>query len=207
MGTIHGAPDGPVFTVSPEVKEYCTYMHWLYSTFTPSLETYGIALLITILTTLLLLRHHALYTTGGRGRPVLHSTLPKQQQMPSIIESPSLPQLYQSAKALLLLARGNEAWLPYMIPLYTTTTRFGNDLSGRGCHDDMAFELLSSLSIDEEHCVIQIRNEQFMIFDRARFNNTLVDRSPVPPEGRPLTTGARITLGAIEYIFVANRGK
>lgn len=182
-------------------------MYWLYSALLPSLETYGFALLITLLTTLLLLRHHALYGAGGRGRTVLHSTLPHEQQSSSLVDSAALPQLYRSAKAMLLLARGNEAWLPYMIPLYTATTRFGNDVSGRGGNNDIAFELLSSLSIDEEHCVIQIRNEQFMIFDRARFNNTLVDRAPVPPEGQPLTTGARITLGAVEYIFVANRGR
>lgn len=181
-------------------------MYWLYSTLLPSLETYGFALLITLLTTLLLLRHHALHG-AGRGRTVLHSTLPHEQQASSLVESASLPQLYRSAKALLLLARGNEAWLPYMIPLYMPTTRFGNDVSRRSGNNDIAFELLSSLSIDEEHCVIQIRNEQFMIFDCARFNNTLVDRAPVPPEGRCLTTGARITLGAVEYIFVANRGR
>ena len=127
--------------------------------------------------------------------------------MPSLVEGAALPQLYQPAKALLLLARGNEAWLPYMIPLYTATTRLGNDLSGGAGNSDMAFELLSSLSIDEEHCVIQQQNGQFMIFDRARFNNTLVDRTPVPPEGHRLTTGARITLGAVEYIFVANQGR
>ncbi len=182
-------------------------MHWLYLTFMPSLETYGVALLITGFTTLLLLRHHALYGPGGRGRTVLHSMLPPEQQAAPLVEGTALPQLYQPAKALLLLARGNEAWLPYMIPLYTATTRLGNDLSSRVGSGDMAFEFLSSLSIDEEHCVIQQQNGQFMIFDRARFNNTLVDRAPVPPEGRQLTTGARITLGAVEYIFVANRGR
>ena len=181
-------------------------MHWLYSLLMPSLETYSVALLITFLTTFLLLRHHALYTPGGRGRPGLDSTLPPGQQSASLVESATLPQLYRSARALLLLARGNEAWLPYLIPLYRATTRFGNDLSGRTGNGDMAFELLSSLSIDEEHCVIQCQNEQFVIFDRARFNNTLVDHTPVPPEGRRLTSGARITLGAVEYIFVANRG-
>ncbi|MCE7982228.1 MAG: FHA domain-containing protein [Caldilinea sp. CFX5] len=182
-------------------------MHWLYATFMPSLETYGVALLITALTTLLLLRHHALHAPGGRGRPVLRSTLPQEQQTPSRMEGAALPQLYQPAKALLLLARGNEAWLPYLIPLYTATTRLGNDVGGGAGKGDMAFELLSSLSIDEEHCVIQQQNGQFMIFDRARFNNTLVDRAPVPPEGCRLTTGTRITLGAVEYIFVANRGR
>lgn len=181
-------------------------MYWLYSALLPSLETYGAALLVTLLTTLLLLRHHAHHGPFGRGRTALHSTLPHEQQASSLVESASLPQLYRSAKALLLLARGNEAWLPYMIPLYTATTRFGNDVSGHG-NSDVAFELLNSLSIDEEHCVIQLCNEQFMIFDRARFNNTLVDRAPVPPEGQPLMTGARITLGAVEYIFVANRGR
>lgn len=182
-------------------------MAWFSATFMPSLETYGIAVLITALTTLLLLRHHALYRPGGRDRTVLHSTLPPEQQSSSLVEGVTLPQLFQPAKALLLLARGSEAWLPYMIPLYTTTTRLGNDQSGRGGNGDMAFELLSSLSIDEEHCVIQQQNGQFMIFDCARFNNTLVDRVPVPPEGRRLTSGARITLGAVEYIFVANRGR
>lgn len=182
-------------------------MYWLYSTFMPSLETYGVALLITALTTLLLLRHHALHTPVGRSRPGLHSTLPKEQLAPSVGEGVALPQLYQPAKALLLLARGNEAWLPYMIPLYMATTRLGNDLGGRAANGDMTFELLNSLSIDEEHCVIQQQNGQFMIFDRARFNNTLVDLVPVPPEGCRLTTGARITLGAVEYIFVANRGR
>lgn len=185
-------------------------MDWFASTLMPSLETYGIALLITFLITLLLLRHHALHRPGGRGRTRLDSTLPPQQPTPSISDSAILPQLYQPAKALLLLARGTEAWLPYMIPLYTATTRLGNDPGGqgdRGGRGDMAFELLSSLSIDEEHCVIQLQHEQFVIFDCARFNNTLVDRAPVPPEGRCLTTGARITLGAVEYVFVANRGR
>lgn len=181
-------------------------MNWLFSTLMPSLETYGIALLITALTTFLLLRHHTLRGPGRRGQAALHSTLP-QQQIPATVETAALPQLYQRAKALLLLARGNEAWLPYMIPLYTATTRLGNDLSMRVGDGEMAFELLSSLSIDEEHCVIQIQNENYVIFDRARFNNTLVDRTPVPPEGQPLTTGARITLGAVEYIFVANRDR
>lgn len=176
-------------------------MNWLFSILMPSLETYGIALLITVLTTFLLLRHHSLGGPGRRGQAALHSTLP-QQQMPATVET--MPQLYQQAKALLLLVRGNEAWLPYRIPLYTATTRLGNDLSMRAGDGEMAFELLSSLSIDEEHCVIQIQHENYVIFDRARFNNTLVDRAPVPPEGRPLTTGARITLGAVEYIFVAN---
>lgn len=181
-------------------------MNWLFSTLMPSLEMYGIALLITVLTTFLLLRHHTPSGPWGQGRPVLHSTLP-QQQMPATVEIATLPQLYQSAKALLLLTRGNEVWLPYMIPLYTASTRLGNDLGGLDCEGSMAFELLSSLSVDEEHCVIQIQNENFVIFDRARFNNTLVDRAPVPPEGRLLTTGARISLGAVEYVFVANQGR
>jgi hypothetical protein len=178
-------------------------MNWVYSMLMPSLESYGIALLLTFLTTLLLLRHHA---QGAPGRQNLHSTLPHAQRMPSTVKPYSLPQLYQPAKAMLLLSRGADAWLPYMIPLYTAITRLGNDLSVRVTDCDMAFELLSSLSVDEEHCVIQAHNDQFVIFDRARFNNTLVDRAPVPPEGRLLSTGARITLGAVEYIFIANRG-
>lgn len=58
-----------------------------------------------------------------------------------------LPELYQSAKAILILRYGADAWLPYMIPLYTETTKLGSKLVVPSGENEIGFELLSSLSI------------------------------------------------------------
>lgn len=172
---------------------------------TPAPGTYVLGLGFTVIAVLILWRHYrhtprSLFELNAMDVNIIHSKSIEANRKPL-----SLPELYQPVKAMLVLRRGADVWLPYMIPLYTTITTLGSALPRLSTNDEVGFELLSSLSIDEEHCLIRAQNEAFMIFDLARFNNTLVDQAPVPPEGRLLSTGAIITLGAVEYIFVHNR--
>lgn len=180
-------------------------MKLLLSVLGSASETHFITLGVTCLITLFLVRHYRYSSQHVQRRHLLHSTIPDVKRISATTEPLVLPELYRSAKAMLVLRRGADAWLPYMIPLYAEITKFGNDLLAQSVEGQMAFELLHSLSIDEEHCIIQAYGDQFVIFDRARFNNTLVDDNSVPPEGLLLVTGARITLGLIEYIFITNR--
>jgi len=172
---------------------------------TPAPGTYVLGLGFTVIAVLILWRHYrhtprSLFELNAMDVNIIHSKSIEANRKPL-----SLPELYQPVKAMLVLRSGTDVWLPYMIPLYTTITTLGSALPRLSTNDEVGFELLSSLSIDEEHCLIRAQNEAFMIFDLARFNNTLVDQAPVPPEGRLLSTGAIITLGAVEYIFVHNR--
>jgi len=176
-----------------------------FPTTTLAVGSYAIAFVLTSTTIFLAVHQYSrTQTTHSHG---FHTNLPyvKTIRLPS--EPLALPELYQSAKAILLLQRGADVWLPYMIPLYSETTKLGSKLSTPPAESDVGFELLSSLSIDEEHCMIQTQHDTFVIFDRARFNHTLVNQMPVPPAGMRLFTGAVITLGSVEYLFVGNRGR
>jgi hypothetical protein len=118
----------------------------------------------------------------------------------------SLLNLLYPFKAKLLLRSGADVWLPYMIPLCATITKLGSNLVEASGDCEIYAELLNSPFIDDEHCVIRAQQDLYTVFDRARFNNTLVDQKPVPPEGCTLATGAVIALGSVEYLFVYNHG-
>ncbi len=172
-----------------------------------AVETYAIAFVLTSTTIFFALYQYGRVVQQTTYGNTFHANLPHVKAIRGSSESLSLPELYQSAKAILLLRRGTDAWLPYMIPLYTQTTQLGSKLAVLSAESDIGFELLSSLSIDEAHCIIEAQNDTLIIFDRARFNHTLVNQVPVPPAGLRLPPGAVITLGSVEYLFVYNRGR
>ncbi|MCX6045109.1 MAG: FHA domain-containing protein [Chloroflexi bacterium] len=190
-----------IFAYSPPVIHEETFWQKVYrieDEFLPDFRAHFVLWLLPLLVAVLALgvAISALWRSrAGRTGPVRSNSQPSR---PSTQSSRSGP-----VHAELLLRQGADYGLPYIIPLYETSTAFGRR-SLIGLDTTTNFISIGSPSVAEQHCIIEYKDQAYFISKQDITGETRVNGRNVPEAGNGvrLTPGAVIELGTIKFVYM-----